>query len=177
MHHSDNHDKSYFSIKHGLGLEGEEAKDFQLYAAILCDQIWMTMNKARLEGIKTSPEMVARQVNKTYEEHKNAWRNQSTKSPKDSSWTPPPLNWIKLNFDAAIREGKASMALVARDQRGKLIGAWTEQLDQIESVLGEAKASWLAIKKAADEGFKRIILEGDVLNVIESLKNKAVVPH
>ena len=50
-------------------------------------------------------------------------------------------------------------------------------LEQTEPILGEAKASWLAIKKAADEGFKRIILEGDVLNVIESLKNKAVVPH
>ena len=169
--------KMIINPKHGLGLEGEEAKDFQLYAAILCDQIWMTSNKARLEGIKTSPEMVARQVTKTYEKHKNAWRNQSTKSPKDSSWTPPPLNWIKLNFDVAIREDKASVAVVARDQRGKLIGAWTEQLEQTKPLLGEAKATWLAIKKAADEGFKRIILEGDALNVIEPLKNKAVIPH
>ena len=54
--------------KHGLGLEGEEAKDFQLYATILCDQIWMTRNKFRLEGIKTSPKKVARQVDKSYEE-------------------------------------------------------------------------------------------------------------
>ena len=115
--------------KHGLGLEGEEAEDFQLYAAILCDQIWMTRNKARLEGIKTSLKKVARQVNKSYEEHKNAWRNQSTKPPKDSSWTPPPLNWIKLNFDTAIREDKSSVAVVARDQRGNLLAAWTKQLD------------------------------------------------
>ncbi|KAK9988077.1 hypothetical protein SO802_028316 [Lithocarpus litseifolius] len=45
------------------------------------------------------------------------------------------------------------------------------------ALLGEAKAAWLAIKKAAEEGFKRIILEGDALNVIEPLKNKAVVSH
>ena len=44
-------------------------------------------------------------------------------------------------------------------------------------MLGEAKAAWLAIKKAADERFKRIILEGDVLNVIKPSKNKAVVSH
>ena len=66
---------------------------------------------------------------------------------------------------------------MARDQRGKLIGAWTEQLEQTEPLLGEAKVAWLAIKKPTDEGFKRIILEGDALNVIEPFKNKAVVSH
>ena len=52
--------KMIINPKHGLGLEGEEPKDFQLYATILCDQIWMTRNKARLEGIKTSLEKVVR---------------------------------------------------------------------------------------------------------------------
>ena len=52
------------------------------------------------------------------------------------------------------------MAMVARDQKGKLIAAWTEQLEQTEPLLGEAKATLLAIKKTADEGFKRIILKG-----------------
>ena len=65
-------------------------------------------------------------MNKSYEEHKNAWKNQSTKPPKDSSWTPPPSNWIKLNFDVAIRVDKSSVAAVARDQRGNLLVAWTE---------------------------------------------------
>ena len=40
-----------------------------------------------------------------------------------------------------------------------------------------SQSNWLAIKKAVDEGFKRIILEGDALNVIEPLKNKVVVSH
>ena len=66
---------------------------------------------------------------------------------------------------------------MARDQRGKLIGACTEQLEQSEPLLGEAKAAWLVIKKAADKGFKRIILEGDALNVIEPSRNKAVASH
>ena len=84
---------------------------------------------------------------------------------------------MKLNFDAAIREDKSLVAVVAGDQRGNLLATWTKQLDQIEPLLGEAKATWLAIKQAADEGFKRIILEGDALNVIEPLKNKEVVSH
>ena len=50
--------------------------------------------------------------------------------------------------------------MVARDQKGKLIATWTEQLEQTKPLLGEAKATLLAIKKTADEGFKRIILKG-----------------
>ena len=46
--------------------------------------------------------------------------NQLKKPPKDSAWTPSPLNWIKLNFDAVIREDKFLVAVVARDQRGSL---------------------------------------------------------
>ena len=65
-----------------------------------------------------------------------------------------------MNFNAVIREDEASMAMVARDQKGKLIAAWTEQLEQTEPLLGEAKATWLAIKKTADEGFERNILKG-----------------
>ena len=67
--------------------------------------------------------------------------------------------------------------MVARDQRGNLVAAWTEQLDQTKSLLEESKVAWLAIKKAADEGFKRTILEGDALNVIEPLRNKVVVSY
>ncbi|KAK7832800.1 putative ribonuclease h protein [Quercus suber] len=52
--------KMIINPKLGLCLEGEEAKDFQLYAAILCDQIWLTRNKARMKGIKNNPEQVVR---------------------------------------------------------------------------------------------------------------------
>ena len=50
-------------------------------------------------------------------------------------------------------------------------------MDQIEPLLGEAKVACLAIKKVANEGFKRITLEGDALNVIEPLKNKVAISH
>ena len=35
----------------------------------------------------------------------------------------PPPSWIKLNFDAAIREGKTYMAVIGRDQEGNLVAA------------------------------------------------------
>ena len=63
------------------------------------------------------------------------------------------------------------------DDSGKLLLALAKQLDPGNSLLGEAKATWCAIKCAAMEGYRNIILEGDALNVIDPLKNVDYVPH
>ncbi|KAL0003165.1 hypothetical protein SO802_016946 [Lithocarpus litseifolius] len=81
------------------------------------------------------------------------------------------------NFNNAIGEKIIYVAVVGRDDSGKLLLAWTEQLDPGNSLLGEAKAAWWAIKCAAMEGYRNIILEGDALNVIDPLKNANYVPR
>ncbi|KAL0007736.1 hypothetical protein SO802_009238 [Lithocarpus litseifolius] len=134
-------------------------------------------NKARVEGSKSNPIELARQIRHVFEEHKQAWSKLPRRSPKINIWQPPPNSWVKLNFDAAIREEKISVAVVGRDDLGRLLMAWAEQLDPGNSLLGEAKAAWWAIKCAAMEGYRNIILEGDALNVINPLKNANYVPH
>ena len=74
-------------------------------------------------------------------------------------WSPPPK--IKLNFDAAIREKKTTVAVVGRDTAGSLLLAWSEQFESGNSLLGEMRAAWYAIKCTVNEGFHNIILEGD----------------
>ena len=66
---------------------------------------------------------------------------------------------------------------MGRDDSGKLLLAWAEQLDLGNSLLGEAKVVWCAIKFIAMEGYRNIILEGDALNVIDPLKSVDSVPH
>ena len=46
--------KVILNQKTKLGLDEEAARDFQLYAAILCDQIWMSKNIAKVEGVRIS---------------------------------------------------------------------------------------------------------------------------
>ena len=65
---------------------------------------------------------------------------------------------------------------MGRDDSGKLLLAWAEQLDLGNSLLGEAKVVWCAIKFVAMEGYRNIILEGDALNVIDPLKSVDSVP-
>ena len=66
---------------------------------------------------------------------------------------------------------------MGKDDLGKLLLAWTEQLDPRNSLIGEAKVAWCAIKCVVMEGYRNIILEGDAINVINPLKNVDSVPH
>ena len=82
-----------------LGLDDEMAREFQLCAAIFCDQLWWARNKARVEGINSNPTELARQILRVFQEHKQAWKVQSVRPKKDVSWLPPPSNWIKMQFN------------------------------------------------------------------------------
>ena len=55
----------------------------------------------------------------------------------ESSWIPPLAGWVKLNFDVAIRENKTSVALVGRDNHGRVVLAWTDILDLGSPLWGE----------------------------------------
>ena len=92
-------------------------------------------------------------------EHKEAWKEQNERPSKDVVWSPPPKSQIKLNFDVVIGEEKTIVVVVGRDTAGNLLLAWSEQFKSENSLLGEARAAWYAIKCAMNEGFQNIILE------------------
>ena len=48
---------------------------------------------------------IAKQLLKSFEEHKQVGRELIKKPSKDLKWYPPPTDWINLNFDVAIKEG------------------------------------------------------------------------
>lgn len=81
--------KVILNPKTKLGLDEEAARDFQLYTAILCDQIWMSRNIARVEGIKSNLVKLARQIHKIFQEHKQSWRLQLLKPSRKIQWSPP----------------------------------------------------------------------------------------
>ena len=112
-----------------------------------------------------------------FAEIKLRWKLECKNSSKDSTWSPPPPGWIKLNFDAAIREGKTSVAVVDRDQEGICVATWAEQRIPGSPLFGEASAALMAIQKAAEVGFKNVVIEGDAWNVIEPLRNQVAAPY
>ncbi|KAK9995936.1 hypothetical protein SO802_020622 [Lithocarpus litseifolius] len=126
--------KVILNPKSMLGLNEESVKDFQLYATILCDHLWMARNKARVKGSKSNPTDLS-------------------------------------------SEEKTTVAVVGRDTASNLLLAWSEQFESGNSLLGEARAAWCAMRCAMNEEVKNIILEGDAWNVIEPLKKLDVAPH
>ena len=137
----------------------------------------MARNKARVEGSKSDPTDLSRQIFRVFMEHKEAWKEKNERPSKDVIWSPPPKCWIKLNFDVAIREEKTIVVVLGRDTAGNLVLARSEQFESGNSLLGEARATWYAMRCVVNEGFQNIILEGDAWNVIEPLKKLDVTPH
>ena len=90
----------------------------------------------------------------------------------ESSWIPPLAGWVKLNFDVAIRENKTSVAVVGRENHGRVVLAWTNILDPGSPLWGEAKAAYATVNKAVEAGLKKVIIKGDAWNVIDPLKDK-----
>ncbi|XP_023884011.1 uncharacterized protein LOC111996281 [Quercus suber] len=124
-----------------------------------------------------TPVDLARQVCKSFEEHKQAWKLKCKNSYKEYTWFSPPTSWIKLNFDVAIRKRKTSVAIVARDQEGICVAEWAEQRIPGSSTVGEVSAALLAIQRAVDACFKNVVIKGDAWNVIEPLRNQVVATH
>ena len=120
---------------------------------------------------------LARRIPRVYHKNKRAWSEQLMRPNKDVFWSLSPSIWIKLNFDATIREEKTTIAFVSRDSMGNTLQAWFDQFIPSSPLVGEARATWNAIKLLASKGYKNIILEGDAWNFIEPFRNADVYPH
>lgn len=102
----------------------KQLANFSFYDTILCDQIWMARNKARVDGNKSFTTDLSLQVLKSYIEHKEAWDDQQKKPAKEKGWKHPPKNWVKLNFDVVIREEKITIAVVTKNEKQKLLSTY-----------------------------------------------------
>ncbi|MBA0731459.1 hypothetical protein Golax_022779 [Gossypium laxum] len=90
-------------------------------------------------------------------------------------WRPRDYGVIKINFDATFQkeERLATTAILARDSTGEIVGAETYLFeDVVDAFVAEARACERALIFARMMGFLRLIVEGDSLTVIKSIKKK-----
>lgn len=73
----------------------------------------MARNKARVDGTKSSTTDLSMQ----------AWMTNQRNQQKEKGWKHPPKNWVKVNFDAVIREEKITIAVVTKNEKQKLLSA------------------------------------------------------
>ena len=160
-----------------LQIQGKEAKEFSLFAAVFCDQIWMNRNQTMWRNQPVDSIKFSIQINKVFIQHKQAWQSIIGEKENSPSWKPPPLGWIKCNFEAAVKLDKVVLAVVCRDSSGSIIATESQEECPGEPLWVESKAALLAASLARKEGFDKVVLEGDAQSVIKAILNSSTTPH
>ncbi|RYR10180.1 hypothetical protein Ahy_B05g078655 [Arachis hypogaea] len=90
------------------------------------------------------------------------------------TWKPPPLNWVKINVDAAYNKSNGSGAISAavRDHRGKLIIGSAVRIKASSALAAEAMAVRNALIISKNMQMERVIIETDSLTLTQTVKSK-----
>ncbi|GLT71435.1 hypothetical protein SLA2020_434520 [Shorea laevis] len=84
-----------------------------------------------------------------------------------SSWNPPPIGFIKFNFDVAVRRDFMVAAATVSDHDGSLLWATAKKIPLMDINAGETQAALLAVETATKfYPSSKLILEGDSLMTI-----------
>ncbi|XVE95505.1 hypothetical protein REPUB_Repub02eG0103200 [Reevesia pubescens] len=89
-------------------------------------------------------------------------------------WFPPMTNVYEVNFDARfkLQDHLGGIAVLIRNHLGQFMGGGCFKRTHVgNAFLAEALATRSALELAHELGFTNIVLEGDALGVLNSLKN------
>ena len=81
----------------------------------------------------------------------------------------PPPGWVRVTFDATIKESHVVLAAVCRKEDGSVSHAWMQVTNQGNSIWAEAMARLFAVSNAVKMSFPRVIFEGDAKLVFSPL--------
>ena len=92
-------------------------------------------------------------------------------------WSPPPLGFVKLNVVAAIAQNSSALAVVARNEQGAVLKAWSKFMPNRTPIAAEAKAILWALHLARGENWRMIIVESDAKICINSILDHIGCPQ
>ena len=142
---------------------------FQFFASVTCVILWFYRNKALHDKASFDARSVSVHFNKISLEHFQAWHS-SSQVPMEK-WTPPPLNWVKISFDTAIRDSVSAQAAICRDSKGQVLRVFSQISPSCSPNVGKALAAQLVISLASSFSIDCFILKGDSKVVVHTLQN------
>ncbi|XP_015941093.1 uncharacterized protein LOC107466614 [Arachis duranensis] len=98
-------------------------------------------------------------------------------SRRNSTWRPPPGNWLKANVEAAYRRSKAvgAIAVVIWDNSGRLLLGESMRIIAHSSLAAEAEAMRRALILATNFNLEQILIESDNLPLVQEVKSKTYI--
>lgn len=150
----------------------EESSTFQIFGALVIDQIWRTRNAVLFEKAVVDMDRIQMELMGRYKEHLASAVPATTREPlkRTVAWTPPLHGAIKINCDAAVSQNISYVAIVARDWRGKMVFAMTKRVETTIPVQAEAEAINWATQQALCLGTRHVIVESDAKICIDALR-------
>ncbi|XP_038974801.1 uncharacterized protein LOC120106025 [Phoenix dactylifera] len=158
--------------------------------AYLSYHIWLDRNAGIFEGRRGLPRMVvdraarhAREVMVAATEFSSGMARDIWGSPfavsaplfVTVSWVPPPLGYLKVNFDGSksLDGLTGGVGFVIRDHGGRLVAAGGRRTPGITVVGAELRAAWEGLSYARQVlGVERVFLEGDSAVVIDWIRGR-----
>lgn len=107
----------------------EEKKKMFQFLVIAFEQLWIERNKL-WRGMKSSNwEDISTTTNKTFTRY---WRSMQKKQRGQGllieaqlkEWQPPTAGELKINFDAAFKNGRTATGMVLQNSHSQILGAW-----------------------------------------------------
>lgn len=156
-----------------IGIPQTATHMFQIFAAMACDQLWFSRNKARHDKIVPNAITISATINKLVLEHHSAWSTSLIRTPE--IWQKSCSPFYKVNYDTGIWPYFLAQAAVIRSFSRLVIGCCYLISPLCSALYGEARVALLAARLATSLNITSFILEGDSLTVSLALQNPTII--
>ncbi|KAK8575180.1 hypothetical protein V6N12_062856 [Hibiscus sabdariffa] len=145
----------------------------------LITTLWTHRNKKAHENVVRSPLDLANYIRQYIHEIDDIIDSRAINLQCNSQdrWTPPLVEYVKVNFDAGYNAITKSFIIrvIFRDPEGLLLVTSTCQISHISNPkIVEARAFDQAVALASDLGLRKSIVEGDAWFVIKKVKDSSI---
>lgn len=155
-----------------LSVHPNDKEELFLFAILILDQVWKIRNLSMFENKAFSLNNTMELLKFRYEEAKSIAAKVSPLRPSPSEkvlWKKPPRHFIKINTDAAVKDGTSSAEAVARDHMGKVLRIRAIQIHTVIPEVAEAVGVLQGLVLAEEKGWSKVWCEFDARNVVLNL--------
>lgn len=128
----------------------------------------MTRNDCKKKGKKFDPHTLSLTIHRNAHAHYLAWQ---IKAPSKPPTPPTRSSYFRAQFDAAIREDKASVAVVILDPSNEIIWVSSQIIPCCSPIQADASAALLAVESLVLLEISEALVEGDRATAIEDLSS------
>ena len=146
---------------------------FLARATVIIDAIWRWRNEKMFSNVIISKEEQIRRVRHWFKEIEISQESPTpiceVPSGSARAWQPPCGEAVKINVDAAYRDERAAVGMVARNSGGTMLWMWRNEIEAESAMEAEMIGVHLAVLVAKFRNVRRLVVEGDNKQIMESL--------